>query len=75
MTSLTDPFALGMQVFFVLIGPEAHGAHFEEAKVAFESGAGTDVPEAHLDTLAGHEHEMEDHYDSKKMEHEQVERV
>jgi hypothetical protein len=64
-----------MQVFFVMIGPEAHGAHFEEAKVAFESGAGKDAPEAHLETAAGHDHEMEEQYDSKKLELEQVERV
>jgi SHS family lactate transporter-like MFS transporter len=27
-------------VFFVCIGPEAHGAHFEEAGVATQAGAG-----------------------------------
>ncbi|KAJ9091933.1 hypothetical protein QFC21_007046 [Naganishia friedmannii] len=62
-------------LFFVLIGPEAHGAHFEDAKVAFESGAGKDVPEAHLETFPGHSEQEEGQYDSKKTELEQVERI
>ncbi|KAJ9091715.1 hypothetical protein QFC21_007110 [Naganishia friedmannii] len=62
-------------LFFVLVGPEAHGAHFEQARVAFETGAGKDVPEAHLDVSRDYEHEGEGQYDGKKMEMEQVERV
>lgn len=39
-------------LFFTLIGPEAHGSHFEEAAVAYQAGAGRENPEEFVNVNA-----------------------
>jgi len=34
---------IGWMILFIFLGPEADGAHFEESKVATQSGAGASV--------------------------------